>query len=71
MIEQEEEKEVDIDREERRRGCGLWVLFLAVFIVSFVFMPLFIVTVVMFIWLLLKPADQICPKCKFPNPIPR
>ena len=52
-------------------GCGLWVLFLAVFIVSFVFMPLFIVTVVMFIWLLLKPADQICPKCKFPNPIPR
>ena len=52
-------------------GCGLWLLFLALFLVSFLFWPLFIVAGIMFLWLLFKPADQICPKCKFANPIPK
>jgi len=52
-------------------GCGLWLLFLAAFFISFLFWPLFIVAGIMFFWLLLKPADQICPKCKFANPIAR
>ena len=51
-------------------GCGLWLIFLALFFVSFLFLPLFIVTGIMFIWLVLKPAKQVCPNCKFENPIP-
>lgn len=49
----------------------LAILFLILFFVSFLFWPLFIVTGIMFLWLLLKTADQICPKCKFENPIPK
>lgn len=52
-------------------GCGLWLVFLTIFIVSFFFLPLLIVAGIMFFWLLLKPASQICPKCKFANPAPR
>lgn len=52
-------------------GCGMWLVFLVVFIVSFFLWPLFIVAGIMFLWLLLKPANQICPKCKFANPIPK
>ena len=52
-------------------GCGLWLLFLALFFVSFLFWPLFIVAGMMFFWILFKPAKQICPKCKFENPIPK
>lgn len=52
-------------------GCGLWLLFLVLFFISFLFWPLFIVAGIMFLWLLLKPADQICPKCKYANPIPK
>ncbi|MGC8737803.1 MAG: LITAF-like zinc ribbon domain-containing protein [Candidatus Hydrogenedens sp.] len=50
-------------------GCGLWLLLLVVLIVSFSFPPLFIVIPLMFLWLLLKPAKQICPRCKYPYPI--
>lgn len=52
-------------------GCGLWLLFLVLFFISFLFWPLFIVAGIMFLWLLLKPADQICPKCNYANPIPK
>lgn len=52
-------------------GCGLWLMFLVVFFISFLFWPLFIVAGIMFIWVLLKPADQVCPTCKFANPIPK
>ncbi len=51
-------------------GCGWWLALLTVFIVAFLFWPLFIVAVLMFLWLVFKPANQICPKCKFPNPVP-
>ena len=52
-------------------GCGLWLLFLVLFFVSFLIWPLFIVAGIMFLWLILKPAKQICPNCKFENPIPQ
>ena len=52
-------------------GGGLVILFLILFFVSFLFPPLFIVAGIMFLWLLLKQAKQICPKCKFENPIPK
>ena len=52
-------------------GCGMWLIFLVLFFVSFLFWPLFLVSAIMFLWLLLKPADQICPKCKYPHPVPR
>ncbi len=50
-------------------GCGSWLLLLVMLIVSFNFTPLFIVIPFMFFWLLLKPAKQICPRCKYPYPI--
>ena len=54
----------------RGTGCGLWLIFLALVLVAFLFWPLFIVAGIMFLWLVLKPADQICPKCKFGHPVP-
>jgi len=55
----------------RGSGCGHWLLCLFVLFISILFWPLLIVAGLMFLWLLLKPADQICPKCKFANPIPK
>lgn len=52
-------------------GCGLWLLFLTILIVSFVFIPLLVIVPLMFLWLLFKPAEQICPRCKYPHPIPK
>jgi hypothetical protein len=52
-------------------GCGLWLLFGVLVLLSFAFWPLFIAAGPMFLWLLLKPADQICPRCKFANPVPK
>lgn len=52
-------------------GGGLVILFLILFFVSFLFWPLFFVAGIMLLWLVLKPANQICPKCKFENPIPQ
>ena len=52
-------------------GCVLWLLLLILFFVSFLYWPLFLVVGIMFLWLVFKPADQICPKCKFANPIPK
>lgn len=51
-------------------GCGLWLLFFTLFFISFLFCPLFIVTGIMFFWLVFKPAKQICPNCKYNFPIP-
>lgn len=50
-------------------GCGLWLIFLGLFLISFLIWPLFLVAGLMFIWLVFKPAKQICPQCKFENPI--
>ncbi len=52
-------------------GCSLWLLFLFVVIVSFYLPPLVIIAVIMLPWLMLKPADQICPRCKFAHPVPK
>ena len=45
----------------------MWLLLL---IASFVFFPLFLVSIPMLLWLLMKPAKQICPECKYQYPIP-
>jgi len=50
-------------------GCGLWIVFLALFFVSFLFWPLFLVVFVMFLWLVFKPAAHVCAKCGFPHPV--
>ena len=52
-------------------GCGLWLLLLALFFISLFFWPFFIVVGIMFLWLIFKPAKQICPKCKYDFPIPK
>ena len=51
-------------------GCLSWIVFLALFFVSFLFGPLFIVTALLFLYFLLKPSNQICPKCGWEFPIP-
>ena len=51
-------------------GCIAWLVWLGIVIVSFFFPPLFIVAGLVFLVLLFKPAQQICPVCKNPNPIP-
>jgi hypothetical protein len=53
-------------------GCLNWIIFLALFLVSFLFWPLFLVTALLFLYLLMKPSKQICPKCgwEFPIPVP-
>lgn len=52
-------------------GTGLWIALLVFVLVSLVFWLLLIASAVMFIWLIFKPVDQVCPKCKYPNPIPQ
>lgn len=52
-------------------GCGAWFAFLIILIISFYFWPLFLVAGLMLLWLIFQPAKQICPKCKFQNPIPK
>ena len=51
-------------------GCLGWIVFLALLIISFFFWPLFIVTFLLFLWLIFKPANQVCPKCGWENPVP-
>lgn len=57
--------------EVKGTGCGLWLTFVVLFLVSFGFWPLFVATGPMFLWLLFKPAQQVCRKCKFGNPVPK
>jgi rubredoxin len=52
-------------------GCGLWLLWLVLGLVSLFFWLLLLVVGPMFLWLLLKPAKQVCPKCGFEHPIPQ
>lgn len=44
-------------------GCGLWLLWLATLGVSVVFPPLLLVSALMLLWLVFKPAKQVCPEC--------
>ena len=44
--------------------------FLILFIASFFLWPLIFVIGILFFWIMLKPAKQICPTCKFETPIP-
>ena len=53
-------------------GCGLLLLWLAVVLVSvFLFWPLLIVAFLMLLWIIFKPAKQVCPKCGYEHPIPQ
>jgi hypothetical protein len=54
-------------------GCGMWLLWLGVVVLAcFTFFTVItpVIAVIMFLWLLLKPAQHICPKCKNENPVP-
>lgn len=51
-------------------GGGSWIAILILFCASLLFWPLFIVFIIATFWNLLKPAEQICPRCKYANPIP-
>ena len=55
---------------KRISSYGGAMLFIILLIVSIFFWPLFIATGILFIYLVFRPADQICPKCKFTTPIP-
>ncbi|MDP6460151.1 MAG: hypothetical protein QF819_00645 [Gemmatimonadota bacterium] len=55
----------------RGPGCGLWLLLLTVFLVSFSFPPLFLVFFLMGMWLLLKRPSPVCRKCGYEHPIPQ
>ena len=48
------------------RGCGMWLLWLALLVVSFFFLPLFLVTVPMFFWLAFS-TRTICRACSNPH----
>jgi len=52
-------------------GGGKWILWFALLVISFFFWPLFLVVFAMFLWLVFKPAKQICPKCGHDHPIPQ
>ena len=48
---------------------GMWLLWLLTAFVSFFFFPVLIVAGVLLYWLVFKPAEQICPKCKNTHPV--
>ena len=48
---------------------GMWLFWLLTVLVGFFFIPVFILTGMMLFWLVYKPQEQICPKCKSINPV--
>jgi DNA-directed RNA polymerase subunit RPC12/RpoP len=46
-----------------------WV-WLSIFILSFYWTVLFIVSILMLIWLIFQRRKIVCPKCGYPNTIP-
>ena len=40
-----------------------WLVWVVLFCISCIVWPLLIITIPWFIWLLLKPAPQVCPRC--------
>jgi hypothetical protein len=48
-------------------GIALWVASLLLFVLSFVFWPLFLVWPFLVIFLLVYPVGQVCPKCNEPG----
>jgi len=51
-------------------GGGPVIILLILFFISLFFWPFFIITGIMFLAMIFMPAKQICPKCKFANPVP-
>ena len=53
------------------KGSGLgWLVFLCFLVIGIFIWPLLIVAVMLFVYLLFKSSAQVCPKCKYKNPIP-
>ena len=52
-------------------GGGLALFGLIVLILGFYFWPLMFIAVILFIAAILRPAKQICPKCRWEYPLPR
>jgi len=51
-------------------GGALAIIGLILLIIGFFFWPLIIAAILLFIIATIIPAKQICPKCKFENPLP-
>ncbi|MCP4568368.1 MAG: hypothetical protein GY841_12390 [FCB group bacterium] len=52
------------------KGAGGAFGLIILLIVGFFFWPAFIAAFGVLVFLVVRPADQVCPKCKFANPIP-
>ncbi len=55
--------------EVKGTGFGTWLTFLIFCAIAATFPILFAVVPIFFIWLVFKPAEHICPRCKYPYPI--
>lgn len=49
---------------------GEGMLLLIMFFISFVFPFLWLVTGILFVGLLFKPAKQVCPRCRYEHVVP-
>ncbi len=52
-----------------KSAAGLWILWLILCLVSLVFWPLLLAVPVVFLWLVLKSPERICPRCSFAHPM--
>lgn len=52
------------------KGCLIWIILLLAFLISFLYWPLFLPTVLLFLWLFLRPPKQVCPVCSWEHPTP-
>ncbi len=55
----------------KKSDFGLLILFLLLLVASFflLFWPLFILSLVILCWLLVKRSNKVCPNCRFEIPI--
>lgn len=51
-------------------GCGLPLTGLIILFVGFFLWPFLILSFIIFFIAMIRPAKQICPKCKWEHPIP-
>jgi len=47
-----------------------FLLFIGLVIGSFMFPPLLVLLIIHVLWVVFRPAKQICPVCKNPHPVP-
>lgn len=51
-------------------GALHFLIFIALVIGSFMFPPLLVLLVLHLLYVVIRPAKQICPVCKNPHPVP-